>query len=120
MAEVSPSARRRTLTTRWPLRRWLTLATTVLVVVFIGAITVGSVAIAGLDSARTRLADEVDPGVNQTLLYTRALLDQETGVRGYALTSDRNSLDPYVSGQQAQKATAAQLMALIGDEPGIA
>ncbi|TDP97509.1 sensor histidine kinase [Labedaea rhizosphaerae] len=120
MAEVTQAGRRRTLTTRWPLRRWLTIATAVLVVVFIGAIAVGSVAIAGLNSARTRLADDVDPGVNQTLLYTRALLDQETGVRGYALTGDRNSLDPYVSGQQAQKAMAAQLMALIGNEPGIA
>jgi signal transduction histidine kinase len=102
MADVTPAVRRRTLSTGWPLRRWIAVATGALILVFVGAIIVGGLAIAGLDTARTRLAD------------------QETGVRGYALTSNRNSLDPYVSGQQSQKTTAARVTALLGGEPGVA
>jgi signal transduction histidine kinase len=48
-----------------------------------------------------------------------ALVNQETGVRGYALGADENVLTPYVAGVTAQNDTVAQLHGLLDDLPDI-
>ncbi|WP_084468305.1 sensor histidine kinase [Actinokineospora inagensis] len=94
---------------RWPLRRWLTLAIGVLVAVFAGAVIAGSLAIVDLNDARTTLVDRIDPAVQEALRLDTALVDQETGLRGYALTAKPEFLDPYDSGIERQRAATDRL-----------
>ena len=46
-----------------------------------------------------------------------AMLNQETGLRGYLLTGREDSLDPYRQGRPAFEAASRELRALIGDDP---
>ena len=48
-----------------------------------------------------------------------ALLDQETGVRGYAVTGDPEDLGPYEQGLARERATAQEIRELAGKYPAI-
>ncbi|GLZ37346.1 sensor histidine kinase [Actinokineospora sp. NBRC 105648] len=98
---------------QWPLRRWLSVAIGVLVLVFVGSIVAGALAIANLTEARTTIVDRVDPAVQEALRLDTALVDQETGLRGYALTAQTNFLEPYTSGVGRQDAAIARLRQII-------
>ncbi|HEV7489067.1 MAG TPA: CHASE3 domain-containing protein [Thermoanaerobaculia bacterium] len=57
---------------------------------------------------------EVMATVNQA---EKLLIDQETGLRGYLLSSDRRFLQPYESGQAGFAKSLEQLSRLTGDNP---
>ena len=42
--------------------------------------------------------DRIQPARSASFQLQNSLLDQETGVRGYALTGDDSFLDPYEKG----------------------
>ncbi|PPK70992.1 CHASE3 domain-containing protein [Actinokineospora auranticolor] len=111
--EVAPRWSRSRRGARWPLRRWLTLAVGLLVAVFAGAVVAGSLAIAGLSDARTTIVDRIDPAVQEALRLDTALVDQETGLRGYALTANPEFLAPYTSGVDRQGAAIGRLRQII-------
>jgi signal transduction histidine kinase len=60
------------------------------------------------------LADSILPAQAQAYRLQGALVDQETGVRGYGLTGDARFLQPYTAGLATEKAAAAQLRTLTG------
>ena len=60
------------------------------------------------------LVNSVLPAQAQAYRLQGALVDQETGVRGYGLTGDARFLQPYTAGLASEKAAAAQLRTLIG------
>ncbi|MGB8939840.1 MAG: CHASE3 domain-containing protein [Streptomyces sp.] len=64
-----------------------------------------------------QLADRLQPARTQTYRLQAALVNQETGVRGYAITADRQFLEPYVQGKRDEARAAARLRDLIGDRP---
>ncbi|MER5257020.1 MULTISPECIES: sensor histidine kinase [unclassified Streptomyces] len=64
-----------------------------------------------------RLTDRLQPARTQAYRLQAALVNQETGVRGYAITADGQFLDPYTQGKRDEVRAAAQLRDLIGDEP---
>jgi signal transduction histidine kinase len=92
--------------------QWFALAVGALV--FVGVVgTVASViALDRLSSARVALADRLDPASIQAETLLAAMVDQETGVRGYALSGDARYLEPYRSGRPATAAALARLQAL--------
>jgi signal transduction histidine kinase len=64
------------------------------------------------------LANSILPAQAQAYRLQGALVDQETGVRGYGLTGDARFLQPYTAGLATEKAAAAQLGTLIsGKKP---
>ncbi len=70
-------------------------------------------------TAKTRgtsneLANSILPAQAQAYRLQGALVDQETGVRGYGLTGDVRFLQPYTAGRVTEQAAAAQLRALVG------
>jgi len=76
-------------------------------------------------TARTRdisdeLASSVLPAQAQAYRLQGALVDQETGVRGYAITGDPRFLQPYTSGRSTEQAAAARLRTEIGGEQPLA
>jgi signal transduction histidine kinase len=93
--------------------QWFGLTVGVLVVVAVAGVVAGLVALSRLTDARERLADRLDPAATATLQLTSALVDQETGVRGYALEPRDQFLAPYRDGQRAEQRLVARLRTLL-------
>jgi len=93
----------------WPLGR--IIGGTVLLVALLSAaaVVVGGLALAHLDNARQRIETTIDPAALAAQQLYSALLNQETGVRGYALTGQQDFLFPYDQGYAAEKIAAGQL-----------
>lgn len=96
----------------WSLRRWLLLVGTVSSVVTLAAIVVGAIALAQLSSARTALLDQLDPALLNAQALQSALLNQETGVRGYLSTELADFQAPYQQGRDQQTTVVANLRQL--------
>jgi signal transduction histidine kinase len=90
-----------------------------LVFVALGILAVLAAVLVAWLTAQTRgssneLVNSILPAQAQAYRLQGALVDQETGVRGYGLTGDVRFLQPYTAGLATEKAAAAQLHALIG------
>ncbi|MDT5338838.1 MAG: hypothetical protein QOD90_4343 [Mycobacterium sp.] len=85
---------------------WQTLVLSIMGVLVLGAGVAGAVLLQRYDQVSHELIDEVQPSRSAAYRLQAALRDQETAIRGYAISADRQFLDPYYSGQQAE-ATAA-------------
>ncbi|MGM1060198.1 sensor histidine kinase [Saccharothrix sp. Mg75] len=100
--------------TRWPAARLLVAAVSILIIVCAGAIGGLAVALAGLSDARVLLLDQIGPSRRMVLQVDNALVNQETGVRGYVLTANRDFLTPYTDGQRAEGEAIATARRLLG------
>ena len=85
----------------------------------LGVLAVLAAVLVAALTAQTRgtsneLADSILPAQAQAYRLQGALVDQETGVRGYGLTGDARFLQPYTAGLVTEKAASARLRALIG------
>jgi len=93
--------------------QWLAIAVGALVLLAVLNIVGGLVALSRLTDAREALADRLDPAASATLQLSAALIDQETGVRGYALEPRRQFLEPYDRGQEQEQALVEELRPLL-------
>ncbi|HYV17320.1 MAG TPA: ATP-binding protein [Conexibacter sp.] len=96
------------LVSRLTVSRWFTFAASALAFVTVIAVVLGVVAITRLSAARTLVIDRNGPAVLAALRLSNALLDQETGVRGYALTGNESFLAPYRDGLAVERVELAQ------------
>jgi signal transduction histidine kinase len=96
----------------WRVRRWASLLITIEAVLLVAAIAIGLVGLNLLSDARARVVDEVDPQMLQAQSLATALLNQETGVRGYLLTGDQTFRAPYDDGRRQQDQAVAELRRL--------
>ncbi len=72
--------------------------------------TVASVvALRGLNDARVLLTDELSPAAITAADLKAALVDQETGVRGFTLTGEQRFLEPYTTGRRQTTRAIEQL-----------
>jgi signal transduction histidine kinase len=99
----------------WSLRRWATLTAIFAVILTVGAILGGGIAIYQLGKARSIVVDRLDPALRDQLRLTNALVNEETGVRGYALSAQEDFLDPYRTGVDEEQAATADLRTALGD-----
>ncbi len=74
----------------------------------------------GLLDARGRVIDRLDPAVLAGRDLRSALLNQESGVRGYALAAKSQFLEPYTRGRADEAAAVRALQATIGADPRLA
>jgi signal transduction histidine kinase len=102
---------------RWPLSRIVGVAVVVLLLFSAAAVVAGAMALVSLHDARTRVVDTVDPAAMQAQLLDTALVDQETGVRGYALSAQKSFLVPYTDGVAQETSAINSLNADIGQLP---
>jgi signal transduction histidine kinase len=103
---------------RWPLSRIVGTAVLALLVFSVAAVVVGGLALVSLQNARNRVVNTIDPATLQAQLLDNALVNQETGVRGYALSAQPGFLAPYTSGVAQEKNAADSLNAVTGQLPG--
>ncbi|WP_410659322.1 sensor histidine kinase [Amycolatopsis sp. lyj-112] len=101
----------------WSISRWAALSGVISSALIGAAIVAGALALGNLTDSRSRLLDVTGPQVLQAGSLSTALLNQETGVRGFILGGRNEFLDPYRDGLRAQDAAAAQLRRL-GATPG--
>jgi signal transduction histidine kinase len=84
----------------------------------------GAVVIAQLLAAGRSKSAELDGGIlpaqAQAYRLQGALIDQETGVRGFVITSQPSFLQPYTAGLATESAAAARLHTLIGGNKELA
>ncbi|WP_284230693.1 sensor histidine kinase [Mycobacterium antarcticum] len=91
-------------------------------ILVLGAGIAGALLLQRYDQVSHQLIDEVQPSRSAAYRLQAALRDQETAIRGYAISADRQFLDPYYAGQQAETDAVADIRgrasgrdALIGD-----
>jgi signal transduction histidine kinase len=98
---------------------WQNLVLAVMgMVVFAGAVT-GSVLLNRTDDVSRELIDDIQPSRVAAYQLQAALGDQETATRGYAISADRQFLDPYYDGQRAEKVAADTIRQRLADRPDL-
>jgi signal transduction histidine kinase len=96
--------------------QWFALAASALALVTAIGTALGVVAVTGLNDARSVVLDRNGPAVLAQGNLVTALVNQETGVRGYALSGNAQFLQPYRQGRAAEREAFAQLARLLRDE----
>ncbi|MFJ2813342.1 ATP-binding protein [Streptomyces sp. NPDC087294] len=83
----------------------------------IGGSVIGARLLDQTADATDRLTDRVLPAQTEAVRLQATLVNQETGVRGYAIAADKQFLTPYTKGQEAEARAVARLRDLVGDRP---
>ena len=102
---------------RWPLSRIIGVALLALLLFSLAAMVAGGIALLNLHHNRQRLIATLDPAAIQVQQLDVALLDQETGVRGYALSAQLPFLTPYTNGVTEEQDAIKALQAIIHQLP---
>jgi signal transduction histidine kinase len=99
---------------RLTVRGWQALVLAIMgVVVFAGAVT-AYLLLNRTDEVSRELSDDIQPARLAASQLQSALRDQETGIRGYLISADRQFLAPYYDGQRAEHAAADDIRRLLG------
>ncbi|HEV7652896.1 MAG TPA: ATP-binding protein [Actinophytocola sp.] len=109
MPPVPPPRVRPAGANRWPLRRIINVSVGLLALFCVAAVVVGSFALARLADARGQVVERIDPAIEHAQALGAALVNQETGVRGYSLGAQRDLLEPYTNGLAAQRSAVRAL-----------
>ena len=96
---------------------WFRVVFAVLAVLAVAAVVAVVSLLAAGRQASGDLENDILPAQAQAYRLQGALLDQETGVRGFGITGRRDFLQPYTAGLATEAAAAARLRQLIGDDP---
>ncbi|WP_424216763.1 sensor histidine kinase (plasmid) [Streptomyces sp. BI20] len=107
---------------RWPAlttqgRLYLVLGALLLVVA--GSVLVGSRVVARAQDRTDQLVDHIQPARSAAYQLHKALLDQETSVRGYVLTGKGEFLTPYDEGLRQAADRSETVRRLIADHPDL-
>ena len=97
----------------WSLRHRLVAAFALAGALALLAIALTVTAATRLSSAQNRVVSDLFDAHSHSSALLQAALDQETGVRGYALTRQERFLEPYSEGQAREEADAARLRVLL-------
>ncbi|MDX1882485.1 sensor histidine kinase [Mycolicibacterium sp. 120270] len=93
---------------------WQNLVLSAMGVVVLAGLVAGGVLMHRTDQLSRELIDNIQPARVEAYALQAALRDQETAVRGYAITADQQFLEPYYTGQQAEKQAAEAVRERIG------
>ena len=89
--------------------QWLALTIGVLLAFAVTGVGLALVANQRLSDQRRHVLDQVEPALVAALNLENALINEETGVRGYILSGNRQSLEPYENGLRAEAQAYRQL-----------
>ena len=72
-----------------------------------------------MNSDTNAQVDRYDPALLASQNLLTALINQETGVRGYALSSNQQFLQPYTQGLSDQKSATTALTGYLHGDPAL-
>ncbi|MFD3609105.1 CHASE3 domain-containing protein [Streptomyces atroolivaceus] len=101
---------------RLSVQNWVHLILAGFVLVVCGCLVVGGIVLSRISDRTMDLVDRIQPARSASFQLQNALLDQETGVRGFALTGDTTFLEPYENGMRAERQHLARVRSLTGNE----
>jgi signal transduction histidine kinase len=101
----------------WPIARLIAVGIGIMTAFSVVAIVIGAVALTDLTAARNRVVGTLDPAAFQASQLYVGLLNQETGVRGYALSAQREFLAPYTEGLAGEQHALRALRRLLPGQP---
>ncbi|MFD4791696.1 ATP-binding protein [Streptomyces sp. NPDC058459] len=101
----------------WTTRRWLRLGVSVALSVLVLLGATGAWVLERTASISDNLVDVKSPSLTTSIRLESALLNQETGIRGYGLTGTADFLDPYRQGLSQQKTYTKTLSGLLRGNP---
>ncbi|HEU4703672.1 MAG TPA: ATP-binding protein [Conexibacter sp.] len=114
---MSDGRKRLPLVGRYTTSQWFALAASALALVTAAGTTLGVIAIVRLTNARNTVLDRNGPAVLAQLQLNTALVNQESGLRGYVLTGREQFLAPYRDGRVSEREQYAALeRVLTGDD----
>src|SRR5579862_8277959 len=87
----------------------LALATGLPILLVLIAVTVGIATLSNESSVRDELLNRLEPANSAALSLATALVNQETGVRGYELSAIPSFLAPYDAGHLTERQALATL-----------
>ncbi|MDQ0757930.1 signal transduction histidine kinase [Streptomyces canus] len=102
---------------RLTVQGWFCLALAAMTLLVVVGSVVGAHLLGRTAEVSDQLLRRVQPAQTEAYRLQAALVNQETGIRGYAIAADRQFLDPYTQGKQAEAGSAARLHEFIGDRP---
>ncbi|MDQ1033827.1 signal transduction histidine kinase [Streptomyces sp. V3I8] len=100
----------------WTTRRWLRVGVAASLVVLALLGTAGAYVLSRTGTISRDLVDVRSPALTVAIRLETAVLDQETGIRGFGLTGTKDFLTPYRQGVTEQKTYTAQLTELLEDD----
>ena len=100
---------------RFRVSQWFAIATAILGTVTVLGFVFGVGAIVRLAEKRDLMINHLDPASNAALRLSNALINEETGVRGYALAGEESFLAPYRDGRIEEQSAARELRGLVAD-----
>lgn len=92
---------------------WFNVILAVLVVLICAGAVTAAVSLHRTQTATDELINRLSPADAAASQLRAAFLNQETGVRGYALSGDDAALEPYTAGLRLQEEATAELRGLI-------
>ncbi|MEV7399727.1 CHASE3 domain-containing protein [Streptomyces sp. NPDC091267] len=105
------------MTAGWTTRRWLGVSTAIALTLLLAFMLCGGWVLARSTAINTRLVDHSTPALIASIRLESALVNQETGIRGYGSTGTETFLAPYRDGLAQQKAAVRDLRAAIDGDP---
>ncbi|MFG2303198.1 ATP-binding protein [Actinacidiphila glaucinigra] len=101
----------------WTTRRWLRVGVSVALAVLAALGALGIWALDRSTSLTDQLVDQRSPALVNAIRLEAALVNQETGVRGYGLSGQRQFLDPYTQGLADERTALDRLRPLVRNDP---
>ncbi|MET9208198.1 ATP-binding protein [Streptomyces bacillaris] len=105
---------------RLSVQNWVHVILGGFVLVICGCLVTGGLVLSRMSDHTNNLVDRIQPARSVSFQLQNALLDQETGVRGFALTGDESFLEPYEAGKVAERERLSRARELVGDDPRLA
>jgi signal transduction histidine kinase len=100
--------------TQLTVRGWLALVLFLMGVLVLASAVVGAALLHRTDVVSRGLSDDIQPARVAACQLQAALRDQETGLRGYLISADRQFLEPYYEGERGEQAAAGDIRQRVG------
>jgi signal transduction histidine kinase len=100
-------------------RGWLALVLVAMGVLVLAGTIIGAALLNRADGVSNELSDHIQPARVAACQLQAALRDQETGLRGYLISADRQFLTPYYDGQRAERAAADDIRQRLSHHPDL-
>ncbi|MGW6769469.1 sensor histidine kinase [Streptomyces sp. NPDC055037] len=117
---VSTTPRRapgwREVSARLSVQGWMRLILAALVLVVCGCTVVGGLLLSRTNDRTNEIVDHIQPARSSAFQLQKSLLDQETGVRGFALTADPSFLTPYEQGRRDERTFTRRIDSILASD----
>jgi signal transduction histidine kinase len=98
---------------------WFFLALSLMVLLVVIGTAIGANLLSRTADVTDDLLQRVQPSQTEAYRLQAALVNQETGIRGYAIATDKQFLAPYTSGKRDEARSVTRLREQLRDRPGL-